>query len=311
MGRNLILPLGVGMPLLTLAFVPAANAQDTAPRPALGTEVFLSSDSDDTEVLRIAADFDLINESDEERLGIRLEKAWYDPAGSGTRERERVFLQAADIAGKWSWSARVGTDGDSVIGSASVHDDSAYRKEFFISRDVLDTRQGLGRGIYSTFIGAAIDVPFDSSNVLTGLVGVQAFTGDNERFHLRANFVHVVKEEWGLSAQLRTRYFKSTEPGEFDYYSPEWYAQAMPVIQLRRFVGGRGLVGALGAGVQRDAASDWRQSNFAHFRFRTPSALNQWTAFGDVTYTETPSDNAATGSGYNYIQSRLGVLRRF
>lgn len=31
---------------------------------------------------------------------------------------------------------------------------------------------------------------------------------DNLRTHLRLNYIHVVKPEWGLSAQVRTRYFK-------------------------------------------------------------------------------------------------------
>ena len=32
---------------------------------------------------------------------------------------------------------------------------------------------------------------------------MQDFTGDN----LRLNYIHVVKPKWGLSAQVRTRYF--------------------------------------------------------------------------------------------------------
>jgi hypothetical protein len=273
--------------------------------------VFVSTDSDDTTVVRTAIDFDLRNQGPERRLGVRLEKAWYDPVGSGTRERARVFLQAADAAGGWNWSARIGTDGNSLIGGASVHDSARFRKEFFIERDIVETRQGIDDGIYSTFGGAAIDLPASERTVFTALAGVQEFTGDNVRFHLRGNAVHVIAPEIGLSAQLRGRYFHSTEPGEFDYYSPRWYAQVLPVAQIRRFVGGWELVGAGGIGLQRDSGSDWRRSDYAHVRFRNPRNSPSWLVQGDLTFTNAPSDSAAAGASYSYFETRLSLLRRF
>lgn len=309
MGRDLIFRPSVG--LAAIAFAQAVHAQDLESLPAAGGAIFYSSDSDATEIVRTAIDFDLRNERDDRRLGVRLEKAWYDPAGTGIRERERIFLQAADIAGNWNWKARVGTDGDTIIGSVSAHDNSSFRKEVFLERDIVETRQGLDRGIYSTFGGAAIDIPLDERNVFTVLAGVQAFAGDNTRVHLRGNYVHVLKPEWGLSAQLRGRYFHSSNPGEFDYYSPRWYAQILPVAQLRRFVGGWELVGAAGTGVQRDASSDWRQSHYAHLRFRSPRSSENWSVHGEITYTDAPSDSAGIGEGYSYLQTRLRLTRRF
>ncbi len=297
--------------LLATALPGAVLAQDIEPSPALGGEVFVSTDSDDTDSLRAAIDFDLRNAGEEDRIGVRVEKAWYDPSGSGTRERERIFGRYATTAGDWNISILAGTDGHTIIGSASAHDNSAFRKEIFVERDVVETPRGLDENIYSTFVGAAIDLPLDNRNIVTLLGGVQDFTGENLRLHARANYVHVVKPEWGLSLQLRGRYFRDSEPLEFDYYSPRWYAQVQPVVQLRRFVGGWELVGAGGIGVQRDAATDWRQSNFAHFRFRSPESARNWSAFGEMTYTDTPSNSGSVGSGYSYIQGRLGVMRRF
>lgn len=296
---------------LATAMPAALAAQDIEPGPAVGAEVFASSDSDDTDILRTAIDFDLRNAGENDRIGVRVEKAWYDPSGTGTRERERVFGRFATTSGDWDIAILAGTDGHTIIGSASAHDNSAFRKEVFIERDVVETQRGLDEDIYSTFIGAAIDLPLNERNIVTVLGGVQEFTGDNLRLHARANYVHVVKPEWGLSLQLRGRYFRDSDPGEFDYYSPRWYAQALPVVQLRRFVGGWELVGAGGIGAQRDANTDWRQSNFAHFRFHSPRNAQNWTAFGDVTYTDTPSNTATIGSGYDYIQGRIGVMRRF
>ncbi|MBY6129399.1 hypothetical protein KUW15_11785 [Qipengyuania aquimaris] len=300
--------------VLSLLAVPAMAQDDaetgTEAGPAIGTEVFVSTDSDDTTVWRVAGDFDLRNAPDGSRLGVRVEKAWYDPQGQGRIARERVFLQVADGKGDVEWSVRIGTDGDTVIGSASINDNEDFRKEAFIERDIVETPLGLERGIYSTFAGAAIDLPADENNIFTVLGGVQEFTGDNLRLHLRGNFVHVVDSELGLSAQLRTRYFHSTEPGEFDYFSPENYTQVLPVVQLRRFVNDWQLLAAGGIGAQKSTGTGWEQANFAQFRFIS-AAENDWFASGEAIYSQTPGDNAVAGSGYDYFQARFSLTRRF
>lgn len=296
-----------------LALAVPAGAQEAEPHrgPAAGGEFFYSSDSDGTEVARGALDFDLRSTGPDDHLGIRLERAWYNPSGRGWQSKDRAFLRAAGESGGWQWKARVGTDGDTVIGAISLNDTSPTRKEFFVERDIVETRQGLDLGLYSTFIGAAIDLPIDDRNVVTALAGLQAFTGDNVRIHARGSFVHVVKPAWGLSVQLRGRYFRSSEPGEFDYYSPRWYAEALPVVQVRRFAGGWELVGAAGAGVQRDSGSDWRSSRYAHARFRSPAGASAWSVHGAFTYTNTPSLTGDTSSGYSYVQFLFGLSRRF
>jgi hypothetical protein len=294
-----------------MALPAAANVQESRPGPALGADLFVSTDSDDTQVVRAGLDLDWRYDGLEKRAGLRLEKARYDPIGSGERQRERIFVQAADVAGGWSWSARLGTDRHSVIGSATLHDNSRWRKEFFAERDVVETRQGLDRGIYATFVGAAIDIPAGERTTFTALAGVQEFTGDNVRFHLRGSAVHVLDPNLGLSTQLRGRYFRSSHPAEFDYYSPRWYAQVLPVLQMRRFVGGWELLGAGGIGVQRDAASDWRRSDFAQLRVTSPGSARDWSVRGELTYTNAPSDNARSGGGYRYLQTVLSVHRRF
>ena len=299
--------------LLALAMAAApvmAQEEDTSAGPAVGTEVFVSTDSDDTTVLRVAGDFDLRNAPDGSRLGIRVEKAWYDPQGQGSISRERVFLQAADGKGDVEWSARVGTDGDTIIGSASINDTGDFRKEAFIERDIIETPQGLELGLYSTYVGAAIDLPADENNIFTVLAGVQEFTGENVRFHLRGNFVHVLDEELGLSAQLRTRYFHSTVPGEYDYFSPEDYGQILPVIQIRRFVNDWQLLAAGGIGAQRSTGTEWQQANFGQLRVISPSE-NDWYLSGEAIYSQTPGNSTITGSGYDYFQARFSLTRRF
>jgi hypothetical protein len=137
--------------------------------------------------------------------------------------------------------------------------------------------------------------------------GVQPFTGDNVRTHLRANYVHVLKPELGLSAQLRTRYFRNSVPREYDYYSPRWYAQLLPVLQLRRFSKGWMYLVAGGIGAQRDNVSGWRRSSYFNARVTSP-ARSGWALTGALLYSETPT---ATGQSYNYRQVNFGVTRSF
>ncbi|HEX8263665.1 MAG TPA: hypothetical protein VF547_12410, partial [Allosphingosinicella sp.] len=195
-----------------------AQAEPRLP-PAVVGDVFYSSDSDRSEVTRAAIELGLGDARDERSIGVRVERARYNPTGRGWESRDRVFLRGAAKLGHWQLRGRVGTDGDGVIGAVSLNDDSRFRKEFFVERDIVETRQGLDRGLYSTFAGAAVDLPVDDRNVFTALAGVQAFTGDNVRLHLRGSYIHVVEPKIGLSAQLRGRYFRSSRPGEFDYYS--------------------------------------------------------------------------------------------
>lgn len=293
------------------ALVSPLSAQEASgSRSAIGTEVFVSTDSDETTVWRVAGDFDLRNAPDGSRLGVRIEKAWYDPQGQGAIGQERVFLQAADGSGKVNWSARVGTDGDTIIGAASINDNKPFRKEAFVERDIVATPMGLDLGLYSTFAGAAIDLPANENNIFTVLAGAQEFTGDNVRLHLRGNYVHVVDRDLGLSVQLRTRYFHSTEPGEFDYFSPENYTEILPVLQMRRFVDGWQFLAAGGIGMQRYTGSDWKQANYGQLRVVGPSE-GDWIVSGEAIYSQTPGDGAIVGSGYDYFQIGASLSRRF
>ena len=305
--RRLISLFSLAIALVTTPVV----AQSTeGSGPAIGTEVFVSTDSDETTVWRVAGNFDLRNAPDGSRIGVRVEKAWYDPLGLGAHERERIFLQAADGSGNVNWSVSVGTDGDTLIGSASINDNKTFRKEAFIERDIVETPIGLEQGLYSTFAGAAIDLPADEKNIFTLLAGVQEFTGDNVRLHLRGNFVHVLDSDAGLSAQVRTRYFHSTVPAEYDYFSPEDYGQILPILQMRRFVDGWQLLAVGGIGIQRSTGTDWKQANYAEARVISPTQGN-WFVSGEAIYSQTPGTNTVVGSGYDYFQARIGLTHRF
>lgn len=283
-----------------------ALAED-APSRAIGMDTSFSTDADDTDVLKLGLDLDWRHEGPEKYAGIRLEKALFDPLGRGWRGRERAYVRVADSLGKWKYNVTAGTDGHTILGSADVHDEARFRKEFFVEREILETPQGLAKGIYYTLAGGAIDLPADDRNILTLVAGVQPFTGDNVRTLFRANFIHVLKPDSGLSLQLRTRYFHDSDPHEYDYYSPRWYAQAVPVLQLRRFSHGWRYLVAGGIGVQRDSDSGWRRSTYFNAQVTSPPKRG-WSGSAAILFSETPS---ATGNSYSYAQLTLALGRAF
>ena len=295
------------MRVALLAALGAVIAMPAAAEPAAGVDVFHSSDSDHTEVLKIGTNLDWVSNGADQHAGVRLEKAWLKPIGRRGREMDRAYLRFADTSGGWKWSIAPGTDGRTVLGGASIHNEAQFRQEYFVERDIVETPAGLRRGIYYTFGGAALDVPLNALNNLTLFGGLQEFTGGNLRSHARATYVHVLEPKWGLSLQLRARYFHSSDPHEFDYYSPRWYAELLPVAQMRRFVGGWQLLGAAGYGRQRDADSGWHSSRYLNARVSSPAFQKKWAFNVQATYSNTP---VSSGLVYRYTQFSLGLTRK-
>jgi hypothetical protein len=293
-----------------------ASAQELAPpenitdlRPAAGIEMFASADAEKTDVVKVMGRA-LLNFSGRDKFqGIAVEKAWFTPLGQKTKEEERVYLDLADtISDKWLWQARVGTDGHTVLGSASVRS-ADWKQSYFVEREIIETPQGLQKGIYYTFLGANFDLPLDDRNVVSSMVGVQKFSGKNERLHLRGSYIHVIKPEWGLSAQLRARYFHSTTPNEFDYFSPRDYVQVLPVLQLRKFDNAGWMYQIAGGyGMQHATGTKWDDARFASLRVESPVRARKLNAFFEVQYT---NNSISGGLNYDYVMGRLGVTVGF
>jgi len=286
-----------------------APGNQPAPQPAAGIEVSASTDSDHTDVLKVLGRALWSFEGSDKYQGLAFEHGWFRPQGQRTREQTRIYVDLADRAGdRWRWQARVGYNGHTILGSASVRR-SDWSKEFFVEREVVETPRGLDQGIYYTFVGGSADLPAGPKDVFNLMVGAQKFTGDNVRLHLRGTYVRVLKPELGLSVQLRARYYHSTVPGEFDYFSPRNFVQLLPVVQMRRFDrSGWMYLGALGYGVQKPTGNKWQGSRFADFRVQSPARSHRLQAFAEVQY----SNNSLTGAsaGYHYVLGRLGVTMR-
>lgn len=299
--------------LALAAVAPAAMAQ-TPPdegKQAVRTDVWVGSDADGNEARKLALGWDIEHRDIEHWWGVKVEHARF--SGRGWHDgQDRLFLSGAGDAGsQWQWEGDVGTNGDDLIGRVSIHSRDAYRKEFFIERDVLETRNGVAQGWVQTFAGAGIDVPMGDRWSASGVAGVQDFdVGDNRRTHLRGNLVFAVAPEQGLSLQLRTRYYRNSEPREADYYSPRWYGEALGVVGWRRYVGGYQYTARAGLGRQRSAGDSSRRARMLEVGMETPRWKNAWLRL-DAGYTDTPVLTDTGTDSYSYRYTRLQAFVAF
>ncbi len=300
--------LALAVATAALAGSPEAAAQERPYSSAVAADLFVSSDADESETLKAGVNFDWRYRGPEDYRGVRLETARFSPLGQAATDEQRIYYRFAETGADWTWTGTVGTNGDTALGSVSVHNDAPFRQEYFVERERVETAQGLDQDIYYTFAGAALDLPVDDRNTFTVLAGLQDFSGENVRTHLRARYIHVIKPDWGLSAQLRTRYFRNSEPAEFDYFSPEWYVEVLPVVQVRRFHDGWRYQAAVGLGAQREADSDWRSSRHFEASVTSPAVGAGWFVKAAVIHSNTP---VTSGYGYDYNQLTLSVTRAF
>ena len=299
--------------LLLAALSGTAIAQEAAPAAhggvAAGTEVWASTDSDGTGVVKLLGRALWRYDGREKYAGLALEHVWFDPAIGPPAEHDRIYLDAANHLGSdWRWRARIGSDGDTVLGSAELRR-ADWSKSFFVEREIVETDQGLRRGIYYTFAGASSDIRIDDANTLAITAGLQEFTGNNERLHARARYVHAISAVPGLSAQLDARFYHSTTPGEFDYFSPRNFARVVPLAQLRRFTdSGWMVLAAAGVGGQKNTGSKWTAARFGQLRAESPRTSRNFEAFAELLYT---NDSISGGTGYDYVMGRAGLTVRF
>lgn len=290
--------------LALLAPVPALAAGQ-----AVGIDVFASDDADDTTVLRTGLTYDFSFEDLEHYQGVKVEYMRARPSGGEWRKDERIYYRTAGTALDWKWNAQVGTDGDTVLGNASLVREGAVRQEYFVEREILETPLGL-EGRYHTLVGGAWDFALDpgGNHHLVAMAGAQDFDGDNLRTHLRGRYIAMLNPDWGLTGQLRVRGFHDSDPHELDYYSPRWFAEVVPVLQVRRFHGGWIYSAAAGVGWQRDADTGSRTARLVEASVTSPREGRDWYLRATATYTNTPT---TAGGSYGYRQIMFELVRVF
>ena len=296
------------MTLLVLAMLGLGPLPVAAQR-AVHFDLFASDDADDTSVTKAGVTVDHWFEDLEHYRGVKLETVRIRPLGQSAWQDQRLYYRFADRGGSWLWNGQIGTDGDTLLGSASVVRDVPRRQEYFVERDIVETPLGV-QGLYYTFLGAAYDLPLDASGhrQVTGLVGVQDFSGDNVRTHLRGRVIAAVAPDAGVSVQLRARAFHNSAPFEFDYYSPRWFAEVLPVVQVRRFHSRWMFNAALGWGWQRDSESGTRPARMVEAGVTSPRVGRDSYLRATASYSNTPT---SVGQSYGYRQVNLEWIRKF
>ncbi len=287
-----------------LLSAPGVRAQETALRTAL----FVSDDADDTSVVKASAGALFTYAGPDSYRGLVAESVRIRPLGGARFNDERLYYAFAR-EGDASLKGMVGTDGHTLLGSVSAVREGAVRQEYFVERDRLETRQGVqGDGLFHTFAGAAFDVPLDKAGrqQVTLLSGLQDFGGDNLRVHVRARYIAVVAPESGVSLQLRTRAFRNTHPFEADYYSPEWFVEAMPTVQLRRFHRRWMFSAAAGWGAQRGSGGDWQEARLVEVSAKSPVVSGKGHVRFGALYSNTP---VGSGASYGYRQLTIEWVR--
>ena len=305
---------GLILALFCAAFAPPASAQDDqGPHQAAGFDIFGSSDADNFKVLKTGISYFPEYESTQQYLGARFEHFLFSSSTGGSGHAERGFLNFADSLGSWNYGGTVGTDGQTILGSGSIFtqgmfDKASIRQEYFLNRDLIETPMGFNRGLYFTYMGGSYDIPLDDRNTVTALIGSQVFSGKNYRLIARSNYIYVVDPDWGLSVQFRAKYFWDSLPREFDYFSPRWYMEGVPTVQIRRFYQRWQFVVAAGYGVRRNNGAPWQGAGLAQVSVISPRFGSNWVIDASFLYSDQPIVQSNT---YSYEQATVSLIRRF
>jgi hypothetical protein len=289
------------------AFLFTVCAATGATAGSVGFDALTSSDSDGVDTAQAGLNLDWRYASAEDYQGVRLEAARFRSAGQDDTEL-RAYYRFARKDAAWSWNGQVGTDGHTLLGGLNVHNASRYRQEYFVERDLVATPQGIDRGLYYTLVGGALDVPLSARDTVTVMAGLQDFTGHNIRTHLRASYIRELAPAWGLTGQLRARYFHNSRPREFDYFSPREFLHVLPTLQVRNHLGAWRYQVAAGLGVQRQTGEGWRAARAFNARLTSPPIRKTWSVEAAIAYTNSPGD---AGYGYDYRQFSVGLRRSF
>ena len=297
-----------GLALACLSgLAPAADGNDDGDESyqALRPELVLSNDADDNEARKLSLGWDAWRQDHQRWVGVEVQDARFSGEG-WSHDEQRVYLRAAGLFGEapasddtWRWQARVGSNGDELLGNATFNTDGPRRREIFIERDLLETEQGIARSQVYTLAGAAIDHPFGERTSGTALAALQDFDDGNLRSHLRGNLVYAALPEHGISVQLRGRYYGNSDPYLGGYYSPEWYGEALGVLALRRVVGGHAWRAVAGFGRQRSSDEDWKRARMFELGYESPRWRRSWLRV-NAGYTDTPVATSTGTGNYSY-----------
>lgn len=178
--------------------------------------------------------------------------------------------------------------------------------EFIAQRDFVETRAGIDAGATSSFAAAALDYAATDRLTLIGLAGVQYYSDDNRRDHLRGRLIYSVLPEEGLSVQLRARGYDSTRPGGTLYFNPDTYREADAGLRLRRSLGEWRVLAAAGAGREK---FDGPRQPVGYFEARAErSFASNISILLTYAYDRSSASDNAAGASYRWQYFRAAFV---
>ena len=182
--------------------------------------------------------------------------------------------------------------------------------ELIGQRDLVETRAGLDAGTMTNFAAASVDHVAADRLTLIGLAGLQYFSDENRRIHLRGRLIYTLVPEQGLGIQVRARAYESSRPGGLLYFNPENYAQTDIGLRLRRSLGDWRVLAAVGAGREDIDRNETKPTRYLEARLERSFANNLSLMLHYVADQSSNSDNS-TGGDYTWHYFRAVVLIPF
>lgn len=109
------------------------------PNHAIGGDIFYSTDADDSEVFKAGANLDWKWKGPDEYFGVRVETAEFKPVGQYDRDSQGSICERPTRPATGTGASMQAPMGDTVLGSATIHNNARFRQEYFIEREVLET----------------------------------------------------------------------------------------------------------------------------------------------------------------------------
>ena len=183
--------------------------------------------------------------------------------------------------------------------------------ELIGQRDFVETRAGLEAGTMTNFAAASVDHVVAERLTLIGLGGLQYFSDDNRRWHLRGRAIYPLLPEQGVSMLVRAKVYESSRPGGSLYFNPENYQQGDLGLRLRRSIGGHWRVlAAAGVGGEEIDHSEGKRTYYVEARAERSFANNLWLMLTYVLDHSSASDNS-TGQDYKWQYFRAVAVIPF
>ena len=282
---------------------------------AVGTEFFLSDDSEGFQTRKLSAEFFPKYESGDSYLGVRASAYKYktdDWSGDG----QKISFIGRNIdsatANGWFLDAGLFEQNDHTLLTL----DGSYRTalaektalEVFVNRDWVETQSALDQGTNFTFVGAAMDQGLGEHVTVVGVAGSQFFSDDNRRDHGRIKLIYQPSLDLGLTVQARYRtYHSSQEDVGGAYFNPKNYEESMLALGWRQRFAGWSTGLTVGLGREKINEDSSQSTRLFELNLQSPIHGSQFFRM-NTGYSNSASFN---GPNYNYRYVKGEWVLRF